>query len=148
LIKFPRKSAQKIAISPDKVKESGRCFVHLFSLPFSMTRMALILGLGLVFLSWGCSSSSGKRIPGGKFAQLYADLIVVGQKSYTQGWDRIRSQAEADSLLARAGVTRADYQATLEWLNEDIERWKETSESVSKIIDSTATPRPGAPSSR
>lgn len=111
-----------------------------------MTRTALILGL--ILLSSGCSPTPGKRISEGKFAQLYADLIVVGQKSYTQGWDRTRSQAEADSLLARAGVTRADYQATLEWLNADIERWKETSEAVTKIIDSTATPRPGAPSSR
>jgi hypothetical protein len=111
------------------------CFVPVFFLQFLMTKTPLLLAL--ICLLWGCSSPAGKRIPEEKFARLYADLIVTGQKSYTQGWDRTRSLAEADSVMARAGVTRTDFQATLEWMNSDIERWKDASEAVAKIIDST-----------
>lgn len=92
--------------------------------------------LAALFLQLNCTSP-GKRISMEKFVPLYAELIVVGQKSRDVGWDRIRSQQEADSLLAKAGVTREDFQATIEWLSADINRWKELSEGVSVNLDTT-----------
>jgi hypothetical protein len=98
--------------------------------------LALILLAALV-LQLNCSATPGKRISMKQFVPLYAELIVVGQKSRDVGWDRIRSQQEADTLLAQAGVTREDFQATIEWLSADINRWKELSEGVSAHLDTT-----------
>jgi len=75
----------------------------------------------------GCSPATEDSPPveAETFAQLYAELLVVSAGDPSSNLAEAPSGASADSVLARAGVTREAYLETVRWYNEDVARWRD-----------------------
>ena len=82
--------------------------------------VALCVGLG------GCSPSEQQAppIPEETFARLYAKLLTLSDEDTTPSLAENPAGLEADSILAREGVTREAYMETVRWYNEDVTRWR------------------------
>ncbi|MBP1647766.1 MAG: hypothetical protein H6Q30_1211 [Bacteroidetes bacterium] len=63
-------------------------------------------------------------IPQPKFVSVYARLTAATVTSRPVRPDSLSSAQMVDSLLALEGVTREQYNATVQWYNEDVQRWK------------------------
>ena len=96
----------------------------------------LVVSLSVIFFTEGCLQHrpEGKRLTAEQFAAIYADLLVQGEASRQAGFDSVLAQAAADSVLERAGVTRNQYRATVDWLNEDPARWKEVGDEATRML--------------
>jgi len=73
-----------------------------------------------------------------RFVQLYCDLLRNAQRVRDWGQDSVVARRYADSVMASAGITDEQFESTLRWYNEDIERWREFSEEVTRTLESPA----------
>ncbi len=63
-------------------------------------------------------------IPQAKFVSVYARLTAATVTARPVRPDSLSSALMVDSLLALEGVNREQYNATIKWYNEDVQRWK------------------------
>lgn len=97
--------------------------------PFPL--LAVLLSTALL----GCSASKSPPIPDEKFAQLYAELLVMAADDSTRALAEAPAGQRADSLLGAAGVSREDYLRTVDWYNEDVTRWRELLARVVALLE-------------
>jgi len=88
----------------------------------------------------GCSRSTGDAPPIDveKFAELYANLLVVSAQDSSSRLADAPTGAAADSVLAQAGVTREAYEQTVRWYNEDVRRWRDLLDRVVSRLEKRA----------
>jgi hypothetical protein len=99
--------------------------------------MRLSIILALCLLSAGCHS--GKQPKGtldrATYLNVYCDLMQESLRSQNSSADPKTALRNADSVFARRGVTRADFDSTTHWYNADINRWKGFFDDVAKELD-------------
>jgi hypothetical protein len=102
--------------------------------------MRLLVCLFAAVALAGCSSSTSDAppIPVEKFSELYADLLVLSAQDSSSRLADAPTGATADSVLARAGVTREAYEHTVRWYNEDVTRWRDLLERVVTRLEKRA----------
>lgn len=76
--------------------------------------------LALVFfLSYGCNQN--KIIEEEKFIEIYANIIIDKD---TTSWTEKSEDGVIKRVLAKHNVTLDDYKTTVQYLNQDSERWE------------------------
>jgi hypothetical protein len=80
--------------------------------------------LMMTFLAQGCAQDSPPEgvVPMETFAEIYASL-VENERLAGPAILLNTKQYDADTTLARFGVTRDQIQRTIEYYNEDVRRW-------------------------
>lgn len=73
----------------------------------------------IFFLSSGCEQN--KVIEEGKFIEIYTDIIIA--KDTTSGNSQSKD-AVIKNILAKYKVTLDDYKNTVQYYNQDSERWE------------------------
>jgi hypothetical protein len=98
--------------------------------------VVVAVSLNVIFFTEGClhRQPEGRRLTTSQFASLYANLLVQGEASRQAGHDTVLAHAAADSVMRDAGVTRDQYRATVDWLNEDPARWKEVGDEATRVL--------------
>ena len=113
----------------------------LTHLPGTGILMILVLSL----LSCRTQSSNPGTLDEGRFVSVYCALLKNAQHMRDWGQDPKTASACADSVLAKAGITRSQFDETVKWYNADVNRWKALSEAVLREIeriDSVKSPPP------
>ena len=117
-------------------------------------RPAGFLFTALFLLAPGCmpGSPDSTNATLDQFAGAYAGLL---ETSGAAGADSLARERSIDSVLTANGIDRAGFQASVDWCNEDVRRWKEVMEEVVRRLEQKQTPaptgeispgRPGGPS--
>ena len=108
-----------------------------------------ILFLAVVLLaSCGPSRRESSDITRKKFAAVYVDLLQSNIKMKKMGVDTTEAIRDADSVLARHGVTREEYESMIRGYGQDPEKWKAFLEEVSLALgqelsrSTPSSPRP------
>ena len=83
--------------------------------------------MALAVFACSSSTSDSPPVPSETFARIYAELLVLSSADSAESLADAPAGAAADSVLARAGVTREAYQETVRWYNEDVTRWRDLS---------------------
>ena len=97
-----------------------------------------------IFLS---SCQNQNRIDEDKFVKIYTDMVItqdsIVDKKEADSSKAINSKTAArDSVLKKHNVTLAQYQATVDYYNQDPERWQTFFEKVLAEVDSMKTKPP------
>jgi hypothetical protein len=98
-------------------------------------RASLILLVCL--LAAGCQPSTppAGTIERQKFISIYCDLLQESVRSRNSGADLKTAKDNADSILARNGVTRAEFDSTTHWFNADVRRWRSFFDDAAKELE-------------
>ena len=86
------------------------------SLSFSLFPISIAI---IFLLSSGCDQN--KVIEEGKFIEIYTDIIIA--KDTTSGKSQTKD-AVIKGVLAGHNVTFDDYKSTVQYYNQDSERWE------------------------
>lgn len=74
----------------------------------------------------GCRS--GGNPPGtldrDTYLSVYCDLLQESLRGRNAGADPRTAKANAEAVLTKRGVTRAEFDSTTHWFNADVGRWK------------------------
>ena len=79
----------------------------------------VFLLLMLVFSHCDHDGRQGDRIQEDTFIEIYSETLIA--QTITQG-DTLRFRARVDSLYRSAGVTKAQFDSTMNWYNRDAAR--------------------------
>lgn len=74
-------------------------------------------------------------LPEPKFVSVYARLTTATVTARPVPPDSLGSAQIVDSILALEGVTREQFEATVHWYNEDVERWKPFFDEVVRALE-------------
>jgi len=69
------------------------------------------------------------------FVSVYADLEATLWRAMRTTSDTLALGRVADSVLADHHVSRPQYLATVEWYNEDLNRWRGFYDEAGKILE-------------
>lgn len=85
----------------------------------------------------GCRSGPTSEIPleRGKFLAVYCDLLQESLRNRNTGADPRTAMANADRILEKHGVTRAQFDSTTSWYNADVRRWKYFFDDAAKELE-------------
>jgi hypothetical protein len=111
-------------------------------------RPGLLLLAAALLASCGPSRHDNSEITRKKFASVYADLLLSNIKMKKMGVDTTGAIRDADSVLARHGVTREEYETMVRGYDQDPAKWKAFLEEVSLALGQEldrATPPPPRP---
>jgi len=70
-----------------------------------------------------------------KFITVYCDLLQESVRSKNSGADPKTAESNADSILARNGVTRAEFDSTTHWFNADVRRWRSFFDEAARELE-------------
>jgi hypothetical protein len=88
-------------------------------------RFLLCLALGLSLSIVSCKEKPPANvIPEPQFVSVYARLTTASVTAHPVPPDSLGSARMVDSILALEGVTREQFNATVNWYNKDVTRWK------------------------
>jgi hypothetical protein len=73
----------------------------------------------ILFLSFGCNQN--KIIEEEKFIKIYTDIIIANDT--TSGISQLKD-AVIKKVLSKYSVSLDDYKATIQYYNQDSERWE------------------------
>jgi hypothetical protein len=99
-------------------------------------RATLILILCLLMAGCHQNIQPAGTIERQKFITIYCDLLQESVRSRNSGADPKTAEANADSILARNGVTRAEFDSTTRWFNADVRRWRNFFDEAAKELES------------
>jgi hypothetical protein len=92
--------------------------------------------IALAIIIAGCagdrSGKSASPLPTERFSAVYAQLLLA---SIDLNRDSLGPTRRVDSVLAGQSVTREEFNATIQWCNEDMSRWDGVMEEVVRILD-------------
>jgi hypothetical protein len=74
-------------------------------------------------------------LPESKFVSVYARLTAVTVTARPVPPDSLGSARLVDSILTLEGVTREQFDATVRWYNEDVQRWKPFFDQVVRALE-------------
>jgi hypothetical protein len=57
-----------------------------------------------------------------KFAKVYVDLLINEEQNHS---DSLKIKSGRDNIFKKYGITQNQYEATINYYNEDPERWRE-----------------------
>jgi hypothetical protein len=105
------------------------------------TKTAAPLILFCVF--WACGPGGGNEShpPPEGFAPVYAEMLIWATDTDSLGASGGSARAAQDSILASSGMTREDFNATVEWYNRDVTRWGNLLENVVRYLEEKSRPR-------
>ena len=99
--------------------------------------MRLSLLLFACFLSAGCQTD--KRPTGtlerNTYLAAYCDLLQESLRGKNSGADPRTAIRNGGDVLARRGVTRAQFDSTTAWYNADVRRWKHFFDDAAKELE-------------
>lgn len=105
--------------------------------------------IAVVLLLAGCAGdragNGSSPLPPERFSAVFAELILG---SVDLKGDSLASTRRVDSILAAQSVTREEFNATMQWCNEDLSRWDGVMEQVVGILDQKTKESAGNPSAR
>jgi hypothetical protein len=111
--------------------------------------MRSAVAIVFVILLVNLSCQSDRRPPNvlshDQFVSLSCDLLKNAQRMSDWGLDPVNRITFTDSVFSRAGVTRDQYTATIEWYNADVLRWKQVTDDIAREVerrDTLRTPLP------
>jgi hypothetical protein len=80
-----------------------------------------------------------------RFVGVYCDLLEESLRSRNVSAEPDTALSNAAAVLNRKGISRDAFESTYNWYNEDITRWKNFMEEVTRELErreATPTPRP------
>lgn len=85
----------------------------------------------------GCRSSKN---PAGTldretYLTVYCDLLQESLRGRNAGADPRTAKQNAESVLAKHGVSRAEFDSTTRWFNQDVARWRGFFEDAAKELE-------------
>jgi hypothetical protein len=104
-------------------------------LVYQVSLAFLIATVASCLLSCGRQEGVPSQMSEEKFLSVYCTLLKNAQNMKNWGQDPRTASKYADSVLAREGVTREDYDETVRWYNADVQRWKTFSEAVIRELE-------------
>jgi hypothetical protein len=95
--------------------------------------------IGLTILLGSCRNDPASPPPGAmtrdRFVRAYVALLEArGARTVLTG-DTLATKRTADSVLARLGATREQYERTAAWYSMDVQRWRGCMEEVTRVLD-------------
>ncbi len=109
-----------------KSKSFIQSFIHSVSL-------SLILSIWFLIIT-GCSED--KIIEQDKLVLVYSDLLIAQD---TVSLDEKGVDSLRQSVFQKYNITEKEYETTIEYYNEDLERWEEFFDKVTAHIGSLKT---------
>jgi hypothetical protein len=83
-----------------------------------------------------------------EFGPVYAEMLVRATDPDTITSPGASPQMGQDSILASAGMTREEFNATVEWYNRDVKRWGDLLQNVVRYLEEKSETREGNDSSK
>jgi hypothetical protein len=82
-------------------------------------------------------------LPESKFVSVYGRLTTASVTARPPLPDSLARKEFVDSVLALEGVTRDQFETTIRWYNEDVQRWRSFFDEVVRALeDSVRTQKP------
>jgi hypothetical protein len=69
------------------------------------------------------------------YLAVYCDLLQESLRSRNVGADPRTAKQNTEAVLAKRGVTRAQFDSTTSWYNKDVHRWKGFFDDVAKELE-------------
>jgi hypothetical protein len=69
------------------------------------------------------------------FLAVYCDLLQESLRGRNVGADPRTAKQNAEVVLAKRGVSRAQFDSTTSWYNADVKRWKGFFDDVAKELE-------------
>jgi hypothetical protein len=95
--------------------------------------------LSLIVLLASCRHGAGSPPDGvighDQFVKAYAALLENRGARPPMQKDTLAMSRGADSVLARFGATREQFQKTVAWYNADVQRWRGYMDEVTRILE-------------
>jgi hypothetical protein len=109
-------------------------FLNIIAYSWAMRTSVLLL---VCVLAVGCHSSGqpAGTISREKYLAVYCDLMQEALRSRNSGADPRTARQNADSIFARRGTTRAEFDSTTHWFNADVRRWKSFFDEAAKELE-------------
>lgn len=99
----------------------------------------IAIAVGLLLLTGSCNSRPDDVLPEGKMADVLADLALVESLSDNQlttyGRSDSVSKVYRQSIMAKHGVTEAEFDSTLNWYGHNLEDYAKLYATVDKRIE-------------
>ena len=70
-----------------------------------------------------------------EFGPVYAEMLIRATDPATVTSSGASRQGAQDSILASTGMTREEFNATVEWYNQDVKRWGELLQNVVRYLE-------------
>jgi hypothetical protein len=101
-----------------------------------LNKSAFLFFTSLLFSILIFNCSDDKIIEQDKFVLIYSDLLIAQD---TVSFDEKTADSLKLSILKKHNVTKNDYEKTIEYYNEDLERWEEFFDKVTVHISELKT---------
>ncbi len=98
----------------------------------------IILLCSLIAGSCSLFSRRHQVLTPAQFAPVYTDLAVATFSAKKAGLDSANTAHRIDSILTRYDVTPEQLQASLDWYNADVRRWKPFFDSLMQRLDAAS----------
>jgi len=100
------------------------------------TSIALIIVLASVLFT-GCPMSKNPTgtLDRETYLAVYCDLVQESLRGRNVGADPRTASRNAEVVLSKRGITRAQFDSTTSWYNEDVRRWKGFFDDVAKELE-------------
>jgi len=114
----------------------------------NMNAPLLVLGFCTILLLSQTSCQKKEptsALPESKFVSVYAKLTSASVTARPVPPDSLGSARMVDSILALEGVTREQFDATVRWYDEDVQRWRPFFDEVVRALEDSVRkqqPRP------